>query len=472
MPQTGASKQEKLKEPPLFQAIVCLLGVFLTISLGLFVIEIPIHILIFMCLLWVGVHAAGLGYSFPEIQHMMNMGISNALPAIYIFILIGMVIASFMQSGTIASLLYYGLELLNPALFLASGLILCSLMSIATGTSWGTVGTIGVVLMGIAEVIGIPLAMVAGMIVSGATFGDKLSPISDTTNLAAMSAGTSLYRHIHAMLYTTIPAYLLTFILFILLGLHYYSDHALPAEEITVIQNGLDSTFQLNLWVTLLPLLCMFGMSIKKYSPVVTMSCSIVLAMAIAVFYQERNTIEVFNALWLNHPGTTGIENIDILLGRGGIYSMAWTLLLSIMALALGGILHHAKFLSVILERIIARIERIRTLIATTMLSGFVSNMGTGEAYVSIILNCQLFRDAYHKAQLESAVLSRSVEEGATMTTALIPWTTAGAFYAATLDISVLDYAPYAFLNMLNPVISVVMASFGIGLLQRIRVDA
>ena len=147
--------------------------------------------------------------------------------------------------------------------------------------------------------------------------------------------------------------------------------------------------------------------------------------MVIAIFYQERNFIEVLNALWLNQPGSTGIDHIDSLLGRGGIYSMAWTLLLSIMALALGSILHHAKFLSVILEHVILRIKRVRTLIVTTIVSGFISNIGMGEAYISIILNCQLFKDAYHKAQLDSAILSRSAEEGATMTTALIPWTTA-----------------------------------------------
>lgn len=462
MAQTDVTAQ---KEPSFLQAIVCMLGVFIAISLGMFIFEIHIHTLIFLCLLWVGGHAAVLGYTFNDIQQMMNKGISNALPAIYIFILIGMVIASFMQSGTIASLLYYGLELLNPTVFLVSGLILCSVMSITTGTSWGTVGTIGVVLISMAEVIGIPLAIVAGMIVSGATFGDKLSPISDTTNLAAMSAGTHLYRHIYAMLYTTVPAFVLTLIIFTLIGMQ-YSDRVLPVQEIALIQSGLESVFQLSLWVTALPLVCMLVMSIKKYSPVVSMSCSIVLAMLIAIIYQERNIIEVFNALWLNQPGNTGIENIDTLLGRGGIYSMAWTLLLSIMALALGGILHQAKFLSVILAHLIARIKRIRTLVATTILSGLASNMGTGEAYVSIILNCQLFKDAYHKAHLDSAVLSRSVEEGSTLTTALIPWTTAGAFYAATLGIPVLDYAPYAFLNLLNPLVSIAMASLGIGLLR------
>lgn len=462
MAQTDVTAQ---KEPSFSQAIVCMLGVFMAISLGMFIFEIHIHTLIFLCLLWVGGHAAVLGYTFNDIQQMMNKGISNALPAIYIFILIGMVIASFMQSGTIASLLYYGLELLNPTVFLVSGLILCSVMSITTGTSWGTVGTIGVVLISMAEVIGIPLAIVAGMIVSGATFGDKLSPISDTTNLAAMSAGTHLYRHIYAMLYTTVPAFVLTLIIFTLIGMQ-YSDRVLPVQEIALIQSGLESVFRLSLWITALPLVCMLVMSIKRYSPVVSMSCSIVLAMLIAIIYQERNIIEVFNSLWLNQPGNTGIENIDTLLGRGGIYSMAWTLLLSIMALALGGILHQAKFLSVILAHLIARIKRIRTLVATTILSGLASNMGTGEAYVSIILNCQLFKDAYHKAHLDSAVLSRSVEEGSTLTTALIPWTTAGAFYAATLGIPVLDYAPYAFLNLLNPLVSIAMASLGIGLLR------
>lgn len=464
-------EQKGFKQPSLFQAIVCVLGVFLMISLGLFMWEIRIHALIFLCLLWVGGHAASLGYRFTDIQHMMNAGISSALPAIYIFILIGMVIASFMQSGTIASLLYYGLEWLNPALFLASGLILCSFMSLATGTSWGTVGTIGVVLISIAEVIGIPLAIVAGMIVSGATFGDKLSPMSDTTNLAAMSAGTHLYRHIHAMLYTTLPAFVLTLLLFMVLGLH-YADYALPANEVTMIQAGLKSTFQLNPWLTVLPLVCLFVMSVRKYSAAISMSCSIVLAMMIAVFYQEKNAIDVLNALWLNSPGNTGIDHIDALLGRGGIHSMTWTLLLSLMALAMGGILHQARMLSVILARTIAHIKHIHTLIASTILSGLVSNLGMGEAYLSIILNCQLFREVYHKTRLDSAILSRSVEEGATMTTALIPWTTAGAFYAATLGISALDYAPYAFLNILNPVISVIMASLGIGLLQRSRVDA
>ncbi len=451
--------------PTLLQALVCFAGVFLLISLGMFVFAISIHAVIFLALIWVCMQVRWLGYSFLDIRGMMDDGIIKALPAIYIFLLIGMVIASFMQSGTIASLLYYGLDLLSPGTFLAAGLVLCSFMSVATGTSWGTVGTIGVVLIGIGEAMSIPLPLVAGMIISGATFGDKLSPISDTTNLAAMSAGTSLYRHIGSMLYTTIPTLLIVLVIFIMIGEH-YSDNALPRAHIDEIRAALAGAYQLNGWVTLLPLLLMFGLSIKRYAAEVSMSCSIVLAMLIAIAYQGRDGVDVLNALWVNSPGTTGIENIDDLLGRGGLFSMAWTLLLSIMALALGGIMHHAGFLQVLLTHVIARIQRVSTLIATTILSGLIGNIAMGEAYISIILNCQLFKSAYLERKVDRAVLSRSVEEGATLTTGLIPWTTAGTFYVATLGIPTLDYAPYALLNLLNPFVSIAMAIVGIGLLQ------
>lgn len=452
--------------PSLMHAMVCVLGVFAMISVGLFVFDISLHSIIFLALLWVGIQAGLLSYTFVDIRSMMSRGISQALPAIYIFLLIGMVIASFMQSGTIASLIYYGMDLLNPAIFLAVGLILCSFMSVATGTSWGTVGTIGVVLIGIGETMGIPLPIVAGMIISGATFGDKLSPISDTTNLAAMSAGTNLYRHIYAMLYTTVPTFVIVLVLFIIIGMQ-YADNPLPTDNIDLVRAALSNAYQLNLLITLLPLLLMFGMSIKRYPAEISMSCSILLAILIAIFYQGHQADDVLNSLWINTAGTTGIESIDALLGRGGIYSMAWTLLLAIMALALGGILHYAGFLQVLLIKIISGIKRISTLIAVTISSGFFGNVAMGEAYISIILNCQLFKEAYQQRKLDKAVLSRSVEEGSTLTTGLIPWTTAGAFYAATLGVPTLEYAPYALLNLLNPFVSIIMAMLGIGLLQQ-----
>jgi NhaC family Na+:H+ antiporter len=375
-----------------------------------------------------------------------------------------MVIASFMQAGTIATLMYFGLAWLSPSLFLAIGMILCALMSVATGTSWGTVGTLGVVFIGLGEALGIPLPIVAGMVVCGATFGDKLSPISDTTNLAAMSAGTDLYRHIYSMLFTTVPAFLIALVLFLFIGFSYQASAPVTAE-IDTLRTALAANYSLQPLITLLPLITLAVLSARRVSAEVTMSASVLLATLIAVVYQGTDAIAALNALWENTPGTTGIENLDSLLGRGGIVSMSWTLLLALFALALGGLLHGARFLEVMLAGLLLRLRHVGALIATTIVSGFVGNLAMGEAYISIILNCQLFKSKYESVGLDPAILSRTVEEGSTMTTGLIPWTTAGAFYATTLGVPVLDYLPYAFFNYLNAVVAIAMATLGIGLL-------
>ena len=453
------------RSPGFFQSFVCFSVIVITIAGGLFAFDISLHTLMFLCLLWAGLHAYSLGYAYLQIRDLMTSALSRAMPAIYIFILIGMVISSFMHSGTIATLMYYGLSLLSPSLFLAVGLLLCALMSVATGTSWGTVGTLGVVFIGIGSAMNIPLPLVAGMIVCGATFGDKMSPISDTTNLAAMSAGTDLYRHIYSMLFTTLPAFILTFVIFLFIGFS-YADKNLELDAVTSIQSALASNYSLMPLITLLPLILLATLSIRKVPAEVTMSCSILLAVFIAIIYQGANPVSVLNALWENKPESTGIPNLDALLGRGGISSMSWTLLLALMAIALGGILHGAGFLTALLAGIIAKVKRTATLIATTILAGFLGNVAMGEAYISIILSCQLFKPKYEQQQLDSAILSRSVEEGSTMTTGLIPWTTAGAFYTATLGVDVLDYLPYAFFNYLNAIVAVAMAAVGVGLLK------
>lgn len=192
------TRSDSPRAPKFLQSLICFTVIVVTLAGGLFGLGISLHTLMFLCLLWAGFNAFLIGYGYLQIRALMTRSLSSAMPAIYIFILIGMVISSFMHSGTIVTLMYYGLSWLSPSLFLALGMLLCALMSVATGTSWGTVGTLGVVLIGIGSAMNIPLPLVAGMIVCGATFGDKMSPISDTTNLAAMSAGTDLYRHIHA----------------------------------------------------------------------------------------------------------------------------------------------------------------------------------------------------------------------------------------------------------------------------------
>lgn len=451
--------------PASWHGVLCFGGIVTLISTGLFAFHIALHSILFFCLLWAAANARWLGHDYSSIRHLMSDAISRALPAIYIFLLIGMVIASFIHSGTIATLMYYGLDWLSPGLFLPLGLVMCAFMSVATGTSWGTVGTLGVVFIGIGSTLGIPLPLVAGMIVCGATFGDKLSPISDTTNLAAMSAGTNLYRHIYAMLFTTFPAFLLALILFALLGAG-HADTSLPVSETSAIRQALADHYRLSPWLTLLPLLTLAALSIRRVPAEVTMSLSVAVAVMIAIVYQNHDPAQVLNALWENTPGQTGIGNLDDLLGRGGMYSMSWTLLLALMALALGGILHGAGFLAAMLTGLINRLRHTAALIATTIASGILGNMAMGEAYISIILNCQLFREKYEHCDLDAAVLSRSVEEGATMTTGLIPWTTAGAFYTATLGVPVFDYLPYAFFNYSNGLIAIAMAATGLGLLR------
>jgi len=449
------------------QALLCFSGVVLIIAVGLFVLAIDLHSLMFLCLIWAGLNARILAYSFTDIRRLMSEAISRALPAIYIFILIGMVIASFMHSGTIATLMYYGLDFLSPSLFLAVGMVLCAIMSLATGTSWGTVGTLGVVFIGVGGAMNIPLPIVAGMIVCGATFGDKMSPISDTTNLAAMSAGTDLYQHIHAMLFTTAPSFILALLIFLFIGAG-YSQSTFATQEIVNIQQALSESYGLSPFITLIPIILLATLSIRKVPAEITMSISVLSAVLIAIVYQGDGVVSVLNALWLNTPGNTGIENLDDLLGRGGVSSMSWTLILALMALALGGILHGAGFLSTLLAGIISRIKHVAALIATTIFSGLIGNMAMGEAYISIILNCQLFREKYDQLGLDKSILSRSVEEGSTLTTGLIPWTTAGAFYTATLGVPVLDYVPYAFFNYLNAFVSVGMAVLGIGLFRKL----
>lgn len=460
-----------IRTPSPLHAVSCFLVIVVTIGIGLFGYAISLHSLMFFCLLWTGFNARLLGVRFTDLREQVAHAISQALPAIYIFILIGMVIASFMHSGTIAVLMYYGLDWLTPGSFLAIGLLLCALMSLATGTSWGTVGTLGVVFIGIGGAMQIPLPLVAGMIVCGATFGDKLSPISDTTNLAAMSAQTNLYRHIYSMLFTTLPTFAIALLLFAIIGSN-YGEQGFAGDEIEDIRLALANTYQLAPLICLLPILVLSVLSIRRVPAEITMSLSVVTAVVVAVVYQGTSPVAVLNALWVNTPGTTGIASLDDLLGRGGMYSMSWTLLLALLALALGGILHGSGFLNAMLDGLVNRIRKVPSLIAATIGTSFLGNMAMGEAYVSIILNCQLWRSKYAEVDVDAAVLSRSVEEGSTMTTGLIPWTTAGAFYTATLGVPVLDYVLYAFFNYLNAIVSVTMAILGIGLLRRRAMSA
>ena len=453
------------REPSFLHAFITLAAIIGVISAGLFFLQTSLHSLLLIALVIAAVSARVSGHDYYAIRGAMNAGVSGALTAIYIFILIGVLIASFIQSGTLATLIYYGIEFVSPAVFLPAGLILCSLMSLATGTSWGTVGTMGVVLMGIGATMGVPAPLVAGMIISGACFGDKMSPVSDTTNLAAMSSRVDLYAHIRSMLYTAGPAYVLSLVLFSLLGMP-YAQNQLPVEQLAIMQNALQNTFSINL-LTLLPLLVMLGLTTARVAPEPSMLIASAVAVLLAVLVQGQSLTSVLNSLYSGGNVRTGLDSIDALLGRGGILAMMWTLSLSLIALALGGILERGRFLRVLIHAIIGRIQRVSTLVATTILACFAGNITMGEAYMSILLSGQLFSDAYDRKGVDRRVLSRSLEDGATLTTALIPWTTGGAFFASTLGVAVIEYAPWALLNWLSPLIAIAFVVMGIGLFNK-----
>ncbi len=452
------------KDPSLRQSILTFLGIVSIIGVGLFYLKTSLHSLMLASLILVSLSAWRLGAGYTDIRDAMNKGIQGALSAVYIFILIGVLIAAFIQSGTLAILIYYGIQFIEPAVFLPAGLIFCSLMSLATGTSWGTVGTAGVVLMGIGAAMGFPLPLIAGMVISGACFGDKMSPMSDTTNLSAMSSNTDLYAHIKSMCFTTGPAYILALGVFSYMGMS-YSENAMPEAELLVLTNGLESTFNLSL-LTLLPLMVMLVLNVRKVAAEVAMMTAAVVAVLLALTIQGQELSAVLSSLYGGGSITSGVEQLDSLLGRGGISSMMWTLSLSLLALALGGILDGFGFLRILIKGILSRVKRAGTLVATTMGTCLLGNLSMGEAYMSIILGGQLFGKAYDDKGLDRSVMSRSLEEGATLTTALIPWTTGGAFFAATLGVPVLEYAPWALLNWFNPIISILFAYLGIALFR------
>ncbi len=449
-----------LKPVHFSHALLVFLGLFSLIAAGMFFLNQLLHVALFAGLIWVAVHARILGFKYITMREMMNVAIARALPAIYIFLLIGLLIAALMKSGTVATLIYYGLDWLSPTLFLPIGFILCALMSMVTGTSWGTVGTLGVVFMGMAEGLGLPLYWIAGMVISGATFGDKMSPISDTTNLAAMSTETDLYDHIKSMLMTTGPAFILVLVIFALVGWR-LPVHEDSLQQVEIIRSALAGEFNLNPWITLWPLLVMVVLSYRRFEAEISMTSAVVVAVIIAALFQHQNLPDIAQALWANTVTVTGIEYLDKLLGRGGLYNMAWTLLLAIIAIALGGILHGAGFIDALFGGFVKRIHRTGSLVAATIGTGLVMVAALGEAYIAIILNSQLYKEVYKNKGLNSSLLSRSVEEGVTLMTGLIPWTTAGAFYAATLGLSVVDYAPYALLNWLNPLLAILLAYLG-----------
>ena len=448
----------------LSSAAAVLLSLFAWLILGLFTLSISLHALLLTSIGALMLFGRLKGVRSEELRKGLFQGIQDSIPALVIFLMIGVLMASFMLSGTVASLLYYGLNLLKPEWFAPATLVLCAVMSSATGTSWGTVATLGIALMGLGQIFGIQPALIAGAAIAGASFGDKMSPISDTTNLAALASGTDLYRHIHSMSLTTCPAFLIAVIVLTMLG-YQPNERFLTSSEISDLSATLEANFNLSC-LTLTPLALMAYLALRRIAAESTMFLTSAYAMALAMVLQGTHIIEVMAAIYQGTQFNTGEASLDALFSRGGIASMTWTLTLALIAVGLGGVLRALKVFEILLRTLVKRLQSRGSLVSTSTIGSTLGTAILTEPYIVIILTGQLFRSVYSSRGYDLALLSRSIEEGSTLTAALIPWTTTGIFYASTLGLSVLDYAPYAVLNWLNLIIGIAFAWLGLGLIN------
>ena len=451
-------------DPSFIVSLLVFLSIVGILISGIFLLKVDIHVLLILGLCITCLISLKYGYSFDELVKGMEKSISRAMTALLIFILIGTIIGSWISAGTVPALIYYGLNILTPGLFLPIGLILCSLTSLSTGTSWGTAGTIGIALMGMGVGLGIPAPIVAGMVISGAFFGDKMSPISDTTNLAAVSAGANLYNHIRAMTYTTIPSYLLALIIYTFIGFRYANGTGNTAD-IELIQGTLSANFNLNP-IVILPMIILFTLNIFRFPAVPAMIIGTLSGVIVAIIFQGINIGEALTAINYGYTNQTGIALVDNLLVRGGIQNMMWTFSLSFIALCLGGVLELVGYLKVLIKGILSKVKNVGSLVTLVIGTTLLGNASMGEIYLGIILNGTLYKEAFKERDLRPEMLSRLLEEGGTLTGALIPWTTAGAFMASTLGVPVVEYGRYAFLNIINPLLSIILSFMGIFILK------
>lgn len=454
--------KEKIRPSFGFAMLIMLINVAILVG-GLAFLEVDPHILMIVCIIVIAFGAAKLGYNWEEMLKIMCEGINKAMTSLLFFFMIGMTIGAWMLSGTVPAIIYHGFNILSPGVFLPAGLIICSITSMATGSSWTTAGTVGIALMGIGNGLGIPAPLIAGMVVSGAYFGDKMSPLSDTTNLAPAISGTDVYSHIRAMGYTAIPSYAIVLILYFIIGRRYIGTD-MDTQGIVLIQEGIASIFDVSP-VVFIPIVVVLVTSVMKVPAIPSMTLGIVSSIPISIFLQGSNIKELIEVLNYGFASETGVEAVDKLLTRGGIQSMMWTFSLTVIALSMGGLLSETGILSVIVEKILRVIRNPRLLPGAAIISAFLVNITMAEQYVSIVIAGELYGEAFEKANIQRRMLSRALEEGGTLTSPLVPWNTCGAVMYAALGVSALQYAPYAYFNLINALMGIVLPIFGITLL-------
>lgn len=452
--------ERTFRKPYLWEALVPIVGMAIIIVYSMLVLKLEPHIPIVISTVLAAFMAYKVGCDWKMIRDGILESNFRALEALIIVMCVGMLIGSWVIAGVVPAMIYYGLDVISPKFFLPTGAILCAIVSVATGSAWTSSGTVGIALMGIGSGLGINPALTAGMVISGAYFGDKVSPLSDSTNVAAAAAETDLYAHVRSMLYTTIPSFTIALLIYLFISLNYNSSNY-NADIVKTIQENLYSTFKITP-LSLIPPLFVLLTAIKKVPAIPSLLGASFIGGVWAMIFQKSTLVEVLQAYQYGYISETGYEIVDKLLTRGGVNNMMWTISLIIFALSFGGILEKAKFTEVILERIIKYVHSVGSLVTVTIITGIACDFVLTDQYLANIIPGRMYYKAYDDMNLERFYLSRTLEDGGSLWSPMFPWNGCGAYQSATLGVNSFAYFPYAYLNLVNPIVSIIMAYAGI----------
>jgi NhaC family Na+:H+ antiporter len=445
MSNTPNGKIPAQKKPTLAVALIPMIAMGLLLGIGYGIYKIRPQVLLVAAAFITGCLGLLLRFKWQEMERGIVDSIHKAMPAILIMLCVGILIGSWIASGTIPMVIYYGLKLISPKFFLVTACFVCSLTSIATGTSWGTIGTLGVAFIGIAMGLGIPLGPAAGAIVAGAYFGDKMSPFSDVTNLAPVAAGSNLFDHIKHMLWSATPAWLLGLFVYFIVGLKYGAE-SVESETMALITHTLKENFRFNV-LLLLPMVIVFYFAATKKPTIPGMLLSSFVAGIIALVIQKASVTEIATALNTGYQANTGVEQVDALISRGGMMSMMETQLVAFTAFSFGGIMQRTGLLSVILDKVMKFADKVWSIVITTISASIVTALVTGSSYLSMIIPGELLAPVYKKKNLAAKNLSRIIEESGAIIVPLIPWSMAGVYITGTIGVSTFSYLPWAVMN-------------------------
>ncbi|MEG1255703.1 Na+/H+ antiporter NhaC [Clostridium sp.] len=457
--ETSTKEVKVPSQPKVWQALIPILVLIVALSVGIIFFEASPHIPLIIAASVAAIMSLLIGYKWSDIEKGFIDTIQMSMQAILILMIIGILIGAWILSGTVPTMIYYGLKILSPGIFLVATCIICSIVSLATGSSWTTAGTVGIALMGVGIGLGISKPMIAGAIICGAYFGDKMSPLSDTTNLAPAMAGSTLFDHIKHMLYTTTPSMIISLILFGILGIK-YAGQELDVSQLNIIFEGLKASCTINP-LLLLPPVIVIILVVKKMPAIPGLIIGVVAGVILAVLVQGSNFGDIVNVLNSGYVSETGVEMVDNLLSRGGLQSMMGTVSLIICAMTFGGIMEKAGFLNVLAEKLLKFAVSTGSLVLVTIISCIVVNILAGDQYLSIVIPGRMYKDEYAKRGLAPKNLSRCLEDAGTLTSCFIPWNTCGAFMSTTLGVSPFLYIPFCFLNYINPVVSIIYGYTG-----------